>query len=313
MDAAVPGSVPSTEADPLHDPAAPTEPAGEGCPTPLAWQEVLTAFRTESQPWQVIRGDCTITGRTFGQGPPLYLLCGMGGTHELLALFVWLLKDQFRCILYDYPEYQRQPTLDDFAADLLAVADAQGDANFDVFATSFGVMAALKAMQAAPARIGRAVLQGGFAHRQLTWAERRAISFYGRVSWHYRSVPLREPIQRNNHQTWFPPFDATRWHFFLQNTGEIRARAMAQRGAIIRDSDLRPELAQISQSILLVHGEGDGLAPLADAELLQHGLPHARLEVLHTTGHIPYLTHPHRLRKVVEEFLLAAAPSGNPR
>ncbi|HVV99547.1 MAG TPA: alpha/beta hydrolase [Planctomycetaceae bacterium] len=308
MDATVPGSVPPAETESLHNASAPTEQAGEGCPTPLAWQEVLTAFRTESQPWQVTHGECTITGKTFGQGPPLYLLCGMGGTHELLALFVWLLKDQFRCVLYDYPEYGRQPTLDDFAADLFAMADAQGDERFDLFATSFGTMVALRAMRIAPERVGRAVLQGGFAHRQLSWAERRAIGIYTRVPWQYRSVPLREPIQRNNHQTWFPPFDATRWQFFLENTGGIRARAMAQRGAIIRDSDLRPELAQISQPTLLVHGEGDGLAPLEDAELLQHGLPHARLEVLHTTGHIPYLTHPHRLRKVVEEFLQAAAP-----
>ena len=307
MDAAIPGSVPPAETAPPHNAPAPTEPAGEGCPTPLAWQEVLTAFRTESQSWQITRDEATITGRTFGQGHPLYLLGGMSGSHELLALFAWLLKDQFRCVLYDYPEYRQQPTLDDFAADLLAVADAQGDACIDLFATSFGTMVALKAMQTAPARITRAVLQGGFAHRLLSWAERRAIGFYGRVPWRYGSIPLREPIQRNNHQTWFPPFDATRWQFFLQNTGDIRARAVAQRGAIIRDTDLRQELAQISQPVLVVHGEGDGLSPLADAELLQQGLPRARLEVLHTTGHIPYLTHPHRLRKVVEEFLLAAS------
>ena len=313
MDAAIPGSVPSADADSPPNAPAPTEPAGEGCPTPLAWQEVLAAFRAESQPWQVTRGESTVTGRTFGQGPPLYLLGGMAGSHELFALFAWLLKDQFRCILYDYPEYQQQPTLDDYAADLFAVAEAQGDAQFDLFATSFGAMVALKAMRTAPERIGRAVLQGGFAHRQLSWAERRAIGFYCRVPWRYGSIPLREPIQRNNHRTWFPPFDATRWQFFLENTGNIRARAVAQRGAVIRDTDLRPELAQISRPILLVHGEGDGLAPLADSELLQQGLPNARLEVLHTTGHIPYLTHPHRLRKVVEEFLLAAAPSGNPR
>jgi hypothetical protein len=45
---------------------------------------------------------------------------------------------------------------------------------------------------------------------------------------------------------------------------------------------------------------------------LASGLPCARTEFLHTTGHLPYLTHPHRIAKLTREFLLDEASLQNP-
>src|SRR5262249_47884803 len=91
------------ESDPARIESGDETNRQEGCPAPLAWRQVLDAFRTESTSWSVDRGEYRIEGRAWGEGAPLYFLNGMGGTHELFALLVWLLKDSYRCVVYDYP------------------------------------------------------------------------------------------------------------------------------------------------------------------------------------------------------------------
>lgn len=295
--------------------AGPPDPAGEGCPPPLEWQEVLREFHATSQPWYLDRPRYRLTGRVFGKGRPLYFLNGIGGSHELFVLTTWLLKDEFRCVLFDYPgsepsrRRESRAGLEELVSDLFAIADVCGDRVFEVLATSFGGLLALEAMRREPDRIPRAILQGAFAHRHLSAAERFLIRFF---RWHpgpMRLIPGRRAIQQHNHRRWFPPFDTTRWDFFQDNSGRVSAAALANRAAIVRDNDLRPKLGRIQQPVLLVHGEGEGLVSESCHHVLEQGLPNARTEWMHGTGHFPYLTHPHRLAKVVRTFLLP--PSGD--
>src|SRR6516225_9671239 len=81
--------------------SAATEAEG-GCPPPLEWQDVLREFHRQADAWYLDRQSYRISGRTIGSGPPLYLLNGFSGTHELYALLAWLLQDRYRCVLFDY-------------------------------------------------------------------------------------------------------------------------------------------------------------------------------------------------------------------
>jgi pimeloyl-ACP methyl ester carboxylesterase len=201
------------------------------------WQEVLRRFRLESRPWNIERNGHTLSGRVWGQGPPLYLLCGIGGSLELYALFVWLLRERFRCVLWEYPGNippERHPqnlTAADLADDLWAIADSHGDESFSLYATSFGTVVALTAMLQSPDRVERAVLQGGFAHRRFSWFERSMTRVCCRVPGTMRQFPGRNVVQRQNHRGWFPPFDVSRWqftsragHFWLTTRGRSRSR-----------------------------------------------------------------------------------------
>lgn len=282
----------------------------DGCPTPLAWQQVLDAFRQQSTSWEVRREGYTLRGRTWGNGPPLYLLCGMGGTSESYCLVVYLLRELFRCTVFDYPgtlepiRPSRRVTLDSLRDDLLAVADFQGDRQFEIFASSFGGLVALNSLQAVPDRITKAVLQGGFAHRRLSVAE-RAIAKLGRIlPGRLKSLPGARAIQEQNHRRWFPPLDQTRWQFFLDDAAQVPLKTLAHRGRMIRDTDLRPELASIQPPILLIQCEGDGLVTRDCHAALASGLPHAQTAWMHSAGHLPHLTSPHRLAKFLRDFLL---------
>jgi len=280
-------------------------PAESQCPPPLAWQEVLRDFHRTADAWYLDRENYRIVGRTLGSGPPLYFLNGFSGTSELYALLVWLLRDQFRCVLFDYTlSGARGPlSFERLADDLVAVARTCGDDTCDLFASSLGGLVALTAMRREPARFRRAIIQAGFARRELSLAERGLIRLCRLHPGKLRSVPFRRLIQQQSHRVWFPPFDATRWEFLLQNTGGVRVSGLAHLAGMVRDADLRPMLREILQPVLLVGTEGEGRILENCGLELAEGLAGSRREFLNGTGQFPFLTHPHRLAKVIRGFL----------
>src|SRR5262245_42615624 len=82
-------------------------PARDACPPPLQWQHVVAAFREQAEQWHAETTAGVITGRVWGEGPTLVFFNGLGGSHELFALCVYLLKAQCRCVLLDYPVGRR--------------------------------------------------------------------------------------------------------------------------------------------------------------------------------------------------------------
>lgn len=283
-------------------------PVGEACPPPLVWQEVLNAYRAESQPWELDRGSRRLVGRTWGSGPPLYLLNGFAGTAELYALLCYLLRDSFRCVVFDTltkPESKRfRPTVKDFATDLLAAADHHEDQSFCLFAPSFGAVVALQAALDRPDRIAGLVLQHGFASRRLTWSERLLAGWCRGSRRTLQSLPWRRRVQELNHRRWFPPFDGTRFEFLVDSTGSIPLADLAQKASATHSVNLADDLPKVKCPVLLVRTEGQGQMETAGHEVLEKGLPNARAEWLHSTGLHPYLTHPHRLAKLVKPFFL---------
>ena len=293
-----------------------TEAPGEAqCPPPLAWQEVLREFHQTADAWYLDRAGYRISGRTIGSGPPLYFLNGFSGTHELYALLAWLLRDGYRCVLFDYaPTSRRAPlSLDRLIDDLVAVAETCGDRTCDLFASSLGGLVAFGAMRREPGRFRRAIVQGGFARRELSLAERLLIGLCRLHPGKVRHLPLRRFLQQQNHRPWFPPFDATRWEFLAQNTGNVRLSQLAGLAALVRDTDLRPALRDIVQPVLLVGTEGEGRILEQYGRELAKGLSGSKQEHLNATGQFPFLTHPHRLAKIIREFLAGVpASSGKP-
>jgi pimeloyl-ACP methyl ester carboxylesterase len=282
----------------------------DGCPTPLGWKQVLDTFREQSTSWEVSRGSYSISGRTWGNGPPLYILCGMGGTSDSFCLLIYLLKDLFRCVIFDYPgtisatRAGRSATLASIRDDVLAAADVHEDKSFHLFATSFGSLVALETLRSAPERVRSAVIQGGFAYRKLSLPERMIARLGCLLPGRLRSLPGAKSVQEQNHRRWFPNLDLTRWQFFVDDAGQVPNSILARRGTLIGSTDLRPALPTIRQPILLIQCEGDGLVSRNCHDALAQGLPNAQTEWMHSAGHVPHMTNPHRLAKSIRDFLL---------
>ena len=287
----------------------PSESDADACPTPLGWRQVVHAIQTDAITWELKRNGYVLRGKTFGEGPPLYFLNGLGGTCDLFALTVWLLREDFRCVLFDsadgfgYSGTGRRPSVEHLAEDLFAIAEMQDDQRFSLYATSFGTLVALEAMLQCPDHIDRAVIQGGFACRNLSFVERMLASMGCLLPGSLHRIPFQKRIQLWNHRCWFPPFDHTRWQFFADNTGSVPIATQARRASVLIDCDLRSRLKKIKQPVLLIRSEGEGLVSEKCHRELESGLVNKQTEYMNSTGHLPYLTHPHRLAKLIRPFL----------
>jgi pimeloyl-[acyl-carrier protein] methyl ester esterase len=85
--------------------------------------------------------------------------------------------------------------------------------------------------------------------------------------------------------------------------GEPDAAALIGGLAILRDTDLRPQLPRIACPTLIVHGEHDRLASASASEYLQAHMPDARRVCIDSAGHAPFLSHPDQFRTLLQDFL----------
>lgn len=58
--------------------------------------------------------------------------------------------------------------------------------------------------------------------------------------------------------------------------------------AEIHNHDIRARIEAIRAPLLVIHGTGDPIVPLAQARLIKYRVPHARLERLAGIGHLPF-------------------------
>lgn len=289
-------SVPAGEGSPESMPAT-----GEGCPTPLAWKQVRSEFLSQSDEFSFSESGLTISGRVLGEGTPLYFLNGISATPTLFCLTVWLLRDEFRCVILDYPPEAQ--TLEQLSQSLDLAATQFGDEQFDLYATSFGTSVALHAMQNISQRIRHAVLQGPLISMKFSMAERLALATLGWIPGPINCLPLRKTVLQNNHARWFPPFDITRWKFLMAETGDVATRDVARRAKMLRGLDLTDQLSGVETPTLVISSEGEAARHRESAAVLAAKLQNARAEEISNTGHVPFVTHPHRLAKLVRQFL----------
>lgn len=296
----------------------------EACPPPLMWQDVRHEFLTHSACVSVVSPVGAATVRVWGAGPPVYLLPGFTSPAELYCLLVWLLREDFRCVTIE-PAGSGDPrrTSASFAtlrrsvvpctpfahevALLKATAEELGDAEFSLLGANYGAAWALAAAHAEPSRVARLMLIQGFAHRRLSFGERRLADWCRHNRRDLASLPFRETFQTQNHRRWFPPFDATRWQYYLDATGAMPLRELARRADAVSGWDLRRDLSKLHIPTLLIRTEGEGrLAAGCQAEI-ELALPGVQTEWMHSTGQLPYLTHPHRLAKLMRAFCAASS------
>ncbi len=284
--------------------------AGEPCPTPLVWQEIREKFLHDSTSWELYHGPHRLTGHTWGEGLPLYFLNNFAATAEMFSLTAWLLKDHFRCVVFDTAACDRRkiiskrPLISDFADDLFAIADQHGDQQISVFGAGFGAAVGLQAAISSPLRIKRLVLQHGFASRRLSLSERLLMSVCLRSRQTLDRMPQRRRFQAVNHQPWFPPFDHSRFEFLVDSTGSLFLQDLARQAWAVNSFNVDSRLSDIDCPVLLLRTEGEGRMAAQSQEVLERLLKNQRTEWMHSAGQHPCLTHPHRVAKLIKSFCL---------
>jgi pimeloyl-ACP methyl ester carboxylesterase len=257
-------------------------------PGMLSLHEALCHFEREA-----VHGVCD-TGRyrfayySWGEGPPLVFIHGIGANSRFFIQPIALLARQFRCVAYNLPSSDGDRT-----AELFALLDHLGLQRSYVYGAGFGAAVALAAMHARPERLPRAILEDGFAWRPLSWWERVLAGVGGWLPGSVRWLPGWRGGMRRRHFAAFSGRTPDVWQFFLKEAGSVATRSLSRQVRRRLQLDVRPLLRDIRQPVLLLGGEQESL----------QGLPNERRVEIVGAGRFPCLTHPEVLAELVREFL----------
>jgi pimeloyl-ACP methyl ester carboxylesterase len=260
-----------------------------------------------------------MTYRVLGEGPPLIWVPGIASTYRGYAITLNRLAGRFRTVVYDYPGEHPDDrarlgriTHEHLVDDIFGLIDHLNIGRAFLVGISFGSTVVLRALHREPRRFPRAVVQGAFAHRAFTAAERLALRlgrlFPGTLS----RLPLRETVLTYNSKSEFPAVLDDRWVHYLEENGLTPISALVHRVDLLARLDLRPILGAIPTELLLLQGNEDRIVSRANYDLLCAQLPHARGAIMPQVGHQPHYTHAEALAQAIGEFLLPCAPGGCP-
>lgn len=260
-----------------------------------------------------------MTYRALGDGPPLILVPGIASTYRGYAITLNRLSKRFRTVIYDYPgenpgDGARLGRIRhaDLVDDLFGLIEHLRFGRVFLFGMSFGTTVTFASLRREPRRFPRAAVQGAFAHRRFTAAERIALRLGRLIPGTAGRLPFRERILAWNNQSHFPSILSDRWDYYLEQNAQTSIAGMARRLDMLATLDLRPVLPEIPVEVLVIQGNEDRVIARSHFDEVCSLLPKATGLVMPVVGHQPHFTHAELLADAVGEFLLPCAPGGCP-
>lgn len=259
-----------------------------------------------------------------GQGEPALLITGFALSGAIFEPVLAPYERRFECILYDHRGAGRSdaplhPTsMPELAADAVRVLDELEIESAHVYGVSMGGMVAQELALRFPERVRALILgctsPGGPRAVRPTLAEARALG--GAIATGLRQpgrpwlggALFSEPFRREH-----PDRVRDLLEPFARHRAPPHAVAWHWWASVYHDTVAR--LGQIEAPTLVMHGECDGLAPIANARLLAERIPDAELAVVPRAGHAYALEEPEASHRMLVEWLerRSPIPAGPPR
>ena len=255
------------------------------------------------------RPDGTLVYDIAGEGPPLLLLCGLGGSRRYWDNLLPALTARFTVVAMDHMgcgetvSRRTEHTVPALADDVTALLDHLGIEAAHFIGHSTGAATGLVLGAVAPERIKRMVLFAGWPGRDpffdLCFTVRRRQLVDSGVAAYHGATPL----------FLYPP------RFVAEHSQTVQAvvdgliaaspptETMLARIDMLLAFDRRAELADIETAPLILCARDDQLTPLHCSEALAAGIPDARLAVMHWGGHAASQTAPEAFLSLVLDEL----------
>jgi pimeloyl-ACP methyl ester carboxylesterase len=299
----------------LPTPDAP--PSRPPCPKPADFRREVADYDRRATVGRLDGPRHRMTYRTLGVGPPLLLCPGIAGTYRGYAPMLNRLSERFRTVLFDYPGDLRDDrarlrgiTHDDLVSDVFALMEHLNIGRAFLAGLSFGSTIVLRTLHREPRRFPRAAVQGAFARRVFTRAERLALRFGRLMPGTVDRLPLRRRVLSWNSRLSFPDGIADRWGYYVEQNGLTPIGPLAHRLDLLAGLDLRPILPGIPTEILVLQGNEDRIVPRAYYDELLRLLPKAQGALLPMVGHQPHYTHFEALAQAIGEYFMPCRPEG---
>ncbi len=248
---------------------------------------------------------------TFGSGPHLAMLHGWGLNGAVWDSLREPLAAHFTLHLVDLPGhgYSAGTALTDMESAADAIADALPERSH-LLGWSLGGQVALSIASRHAARIDKLVLVATtprFAEAT-DWPHGKKIQvlddFAARLTNSYAAtirgfLALQTLNQPNARAT------IAALQLAMSARGEPAAAALQAGLQVLRESDLRPQLAGIAHPALVIQGDHDALTAERAAHWLADHLPTAQYALIEHAAHAPFLSHQEIFLRQLFDFLAA--------
>lgn len=252
-------------------------------------------------------GDVALNYRIQGSGEPLICVHGVGSYLEAWAGVAERLADRFRILTFDLRGHGRSSKvrgryeIDDFVADVLALADHAGFGTFHLAGFSLGGLIAQRLALTHQARIRRLVLLGTVAGRTEEERERvaarlAALQAKDRGSHYDASLSrwLTEDFQARN-----PALVASLRQRNAENDPECYAAAYR----VLAQTDFGGLLDQIRVPVLIATGEEDAGSNPRMARYMHERIAGSELHILPGLRHSILTEAPEQVAALMRDFL----------
>jgi 3-oxoadipate enol-lactonase len=239
--------------------------------------------------------------------PPLLILHGLGGSHEMWLPLLPVLARSRRVIAGDHRGHGASDkpggvyTIDLFARDWAAALDTLGVARAHVLGLSLGGAVAMRLAADQPERVARLILQDtwAFPHPDfIAQLKARLALLEGGNVRAYADAAIGQVFSDDYARTHPDVMDAYRARASKAEPASLAAAVGACVG-----HDMRGGLAKITAPTLVLVGGRDRLTPRFHADYLAAAIPGARLHVFDGSAHFPNIEAEPDFLKVVDGFL----------
>jgi 3-oxoadipate enol-lactonase len=258
-----------------------------------------------------LSGETRIAYEVLGDGDPLVLVHGLAYDRAGWGPLPRLLAERFRVVLVDnrgVGESDAPPgpyTVQEMAADVVAVLDDAGIERTHLFGVSLGGYIAQELTLTRPERVDRLVLcstaVGGPKAHPMPLATQTVFATYPTME---REAALRMFVENSLGERGvreLPELVEEIYAYRLEHAPDNAAWiAQATAGATFVDDD---RVGAIDRPTLVLHGSADVVVDPRNAELLGELIPGARVEIVPDRGHLLVWEDPAAVGERMIEFL----------
>ncbi|MGZ8187979.1 MAG: pimeloyl-ACP methyl ester esterase BioH [Methylosarcina sp.] len=259
--------------------------------------------------------------QTFGEGKSIVLVHGWAMHSGIWRKFAEKLAERYRVTCIDLPGHGLSQTVTPFSLKQISTALNAEIENPQCcwLGWSLGATVVLDLVVHFPERVSSLILLAGNPKFTRSYYSPVSGNAHFTGAWPGMDAQLLDTFSSrfaNNAQSALFNFLALQVHGLAETKTllkELKAavyscespdlETLRQGLRILREADLRPDLAKLNMPALAIFGGKDALIPADVGHEMQQLLPQLQLAVLEKAGHVPFLSYPSELVAVISRFM----------
>ncbi|MCX8057005.1 MAG: alpha/beta hydrolase [Ignavibacteria bacterium] len=254
--------------------------------------------------------NCSLFVKVEGEGEPIIFLHGFPLTHEMwFPQAKFLINNGFKVVTPDLRGFGNSMieinewTMDDFADDIICMADKLGIKNFTVVGMSMGGYISFNLIDRYGERIKKAILIATRAQADDEAGKNRRNELI-----ELAKREGKKPIIETFKKILFAPLTWERNIELVSNVSLIMERAslngiIGSLGAMRDRKDYVNLLEKINFPVLIIHGKSDLTSPISNAELMHQKIRNSKIYFSDIAGHMVNLEDAENVNKAIINFL----------